>query len=417
MSIIFIYFPIIHKEKKYLHGERNVEMEKRRNFLKKSAALGAGVLALDQTSNASAAEKRSPFKRTGPSDLVEVGMVVAHGCHSYNIWAETMNPTEGQMRTTGMIITKIWSYREEYAKRFTDKFPGITAVKNIEDLVGTVDGVYIDAVPAVSLYHLMAKPFLLNGMPTFVNRPFTTSIEKAKIIVEDAQKGGAPLMCNSTWEFTESIGDLQAKASRMPTILGYAAHNSMSDYYSHGVHGIYYIAAALRNERKKGRGKCLAASYLTPDWRTAPGALSFVHENRDRGPFYGQLHLQGGMDGNAYMRLFGDRSGDFEGKIPASPGWFRYNTWNAMQLATQEMIEKRTPHETGDDLLEKTYMFIMGFRSAMEKHGAPVTRSDVDGWELPPPSEALKKGNQPTDSAFEEPYTPQELKNLEKYLS
>ena len=392
-------------------------MEKRRSFLLKSAILGTGALASGQSAHAAAQPKRQPFKRKSPSDLVEVGMVVAHGCHSYNIWAGTMNPPEGQMRTTGMIITRIWSFREEYARRFTDKFPGVAAVKNIEDLVGTVDGIYIDAVPAVSLYHLMARPFLLAGMPTFVNRPFTTSIEKATIMIGDAQKGGAPLMSNSTWEFAESVGDLQAKAAIMPRILGYAAHNSMSDYYSHGVHGVYYIAAALRNERKKGRGKCIAASYLTPDWRTPPGALSFVHEHGDGGYFYGQLHLQGGMDGNAYMRLFGDHSGDFEGKIPASPGWFRYNTWNALQLVIQEMIEKRQAPETGDDLLEKTYMFLMGFRSAMEKDGAPVSRGDVDGWELPPPSDALKKGKQPADSAFEEPYTPQELKDLEKYLS
>jgi hypothetical protein len=320
-----------------------------------------------------------------------------------------------------MIITKIWSFREEYSRRFAAKFPGVSIARDIEDMVGTVDGVYIDAVPAVSLYHLMARPFLLAGMPTFVNRPFTTSIAKGKTMIADAEKGGAPLMSNSTWEFAESVGDLQAKAAAMPVILGYAAHNSMSDYYSHGVHGVYYIAAALRNERKKEpgnrRGRCLAASYLTPDWRTSPGAVNFIHENAGGGVFYGQLHLQGGMDGNAYMRLFGGHSGDFEGKIPASPGWFRYNTWNAMQLVIQEMFETRTPPETGEDILEKAYMFLMGFKSTIDKNGAPVTREEVEGWELFPPSASVKKGKEPADSAFEEPYTPDELKSLEKYLS
>lgn len=397
-------------------------MAERRDFLKMSLAAGAGAAALVREREAAAAERRAQFARKSPNDLVEVGMVVAHGCHSYNIWTGTMNPSPGGMRTTGMVVTKIWSFREEYAKRYCDKFPGVTAVKNLEDMVGAVDGVYIDAVPAISVYHLMARPFLRAGMPTFINRPFSTSIEKARMMIADAKAGSAPLMSNSTWEFTESVGDLQAKAAIMPSILGYAAHNSMSDYYSHGVHGIYYLAACLRNERNnpdpaKRRGKCLAASYLTPDWRTAPGALSFAHENRNGGTFYGQLHLQGGMDGNAYLRLFGDHSGDFEGKIPASPGWFRYNTWNALQLAIQEMIETRKPHETGDDLLEKQYMFLMGFRSALERNGAPVTRADVEKWELFPPSAEVKKGKEPTDSAFEEPYTREELKNMEKYLS
>ncbi|MFC1542124.1 Gfo/Idh/MocA family oxidoreductase [Candidatus Latescibacterota bacterium] len=393
-------------------------MGKRRMFLKKSLSFGAGALAYNSASNAFAETKKPSFKRNSPSDLVEVGMVVDHGCHSNGIWGDTMNPTEGKIRTTGMIITKIWSFRKDYAQQFAAKFPGVEAVENIEDLVGRVDGIYIDAVPAVSLYHLIAKPFLMTGMPTFVNRPYSTSIEKARAMINDAETGGAPLMSNSTWEFAESVGALQAKAAGMPRILGYAAHNSMSDYYSHGIHGVYYIAAILRNERKKGRGKCLAASYQTPDWRTPPGALSFIHENSDSGPFYGQLHLQSGMDGNAYMRLFGDSAtGDFEGKIPASAGWFRYNTWNAMQLVIQEMFETGKAPETGDDIMEKAYMFLMGFKSALEKNGAPVTREEIEDWELPPPGLALKKGNEPTDSAFSNPYSEEELKAFEKYLS
>jgi hypothetical protein len=357
------------------------------------------------------------FARKRPSDLVEVGMVVSHGSHSYAIWGDTMNPPPGKMRTTGMIMTKVWSFRRDFTKKFAKKYPGVKVVRDIDDMVGTVDGVYIDAVPALPLYPLLARPFLLAGTPTFVNRPYCTSIEKGKQMIEDARKGGAPLMSNSTWEFAESVGDLQVKASLMPSILGYTAHNSMSDYYSHGVHGVYYIAAVLRNERQKGRGKCLAVSYLTPDWRTAPGALSYVHENLNGSFFYGQLHLQGGMDGNAYMRLLGDRNGDFEGKIPASPGWFRYNTWNAMQLVIQEMIETRTAPETGEDIMEKAYMFLMGFKSALDKKGAPVTRSEIEGWELFAPSLAVKKGKEPYDSAFEDPYSPEELKDLEKYLS
>ncbi|MFA6110477.1 MAG: hypothetical protein WDA75_17070 [Candidatus Latescibacterota bacterium] len=385
--------------------------------MKKDIAQSTGAPARSSASKAKAAHKRPVFARKRPSDLVEVGMVVSHGSHSYAIWGDTMNPPPGKMRTTGMIMTKVWSFRRDFTKKFAKKYPGVKVVRDIDDMVGTVDGVYIDAVPALPLYPLLARPFLLAGTPTFVNRPYCTSIEKGKQMIEDARKGGAPLMSNSTWEFAESVGDLQVKASLMPSILGYTAHNSMSDYYSHGVHGVYYIAAVLRNERQKGRGKCLAVSYLTPDWRTAPGALSYVHENLNGSFFYGQLHLQGGMDGNAYMRLLGDRNGDFEGKIPASPGWFRYNTWNAMQLVIQEMIETRTAPETGEDIMEKAYMFLMGFKSALDKKGAPVTRSEIEGWELFAPSLAVKKGKEPYDSAFEDPYSPEELKDLEKYLS
>ena len=140
--------------------------------------------------------------------LAEIGMVVAHGCHAQAVWADTMNPAPGKMRTNGMVITKVWSFRPDFAARFAERFPGVEAVGNLEDLVGTVDGVYIDAMPAVSLYHLLARPFLLAGMPTFVNRPFSSSVEKARLIIEAARQGQAPLMSNSTWGIRRERGGL-----------------------------------------------------------------------------------------------------------------------------------------------------------------------------------------------------------------
>jgi hypothetical protein len=88
-----------------------------------------------------------------------------------------------------------------------------------------------------------------------------------------------------------------------------------------------------------------------------------------------------------------------------------------MQLVIQEMIETGKAPETGEDIMEKVYMFLMGFKSALEKDGAPVTRKEVERWELPPPTASLKRGKEPTDSAFSHPYTLEELRTLEKYLS
>ncbi len=360
---------------------------------------------------------RSEKTRNNPLDLIEVGLVVAQGCHA-SIWIPVMNPPPGQRRTTGTVVTKIWSHRRAFAEELARLSPGVQVVTNLEDMVGAVDGVYIDAVPAISLYHLLARPFLQAGIPTFVNRPFCTSLEKGRLMVEMARQSGAPLMSSSTWEFTESVGELQAKMARLPKIMGYAAHNHMSDYYTHGLHGVWYLAAALRAERRKGRGRCLAASYLTPDWRTPPGAVSFVHESTGGGLFYGQLHLQAGMDGHAYMRVFGSgQSGDVESRISAHPGWYRHSLWHPMQLVIQEMIQTRQAPESGEDILEKVAMFLMGFRSALEREGSPVTREELEGWEAPPISQALKKGSHPTDPAFADPYTPEELRDLEAYLS
>ena len=336
------------------------------------------------------------------------------GGHAHTIWGPMMNPPPGHIRTNGMIITKVWSLRPEVARDFARRFPGVQVVEEIWDLVGTVDGVFLDDVNAVSLYHLIARPFLEAGMPTFVNRPFATSLEKGRDMVERAERSGAPLLSASTWEFSESVGDLRAKVAELGDIKGYVAHNSMSDFYTHGIHGVWYVHAVMRDEMRKGRGRVRSAAYLTEDWRTPNGVVIYEHE-APGGPYYGSLLEVQGADGNAYIRVFGDGK-DVEGKIPARPGYFLYNTWNALLLAVQEMIETKASPQTGEDLLEKLTMFLMPFRSALERGGAPVSREEIEGWELPPPTAELKKNGQPTDIAFRNPYTLEELERAEKLL-
>ena len=58
-----------------------------------------------------------------PLGLVEVGFVVAQGCHA-PIWIPTMNPQPGQGRTTGMVVTKTWSHRRAFAHDLAKRFPG-----------------------------------------------------------------------------------------------------------------------------------------------------------------------------------------------------------------------------------------------------------------------------------------------------
>ena len=356
------------------------------------------------------------FKRSSARDLVRVGIITSSGGHTPSIWGERMNPPPGTIRTTGMVMTHAWSLRPEMARTFGEKYPGVEMVGDPRDMIGHIDGVFVDDINAISLYPLLARPFLEAGIPTFVNRPFATSLAKGQEMVDTADRCGTPLLAASTWEYTESVGDLQAKVAELPDIKGYVAHNSMSDYYTHGLHGVWYVAAILRNEVKKGRGRVTAASYLTPNWRTARGLVVYEHES-PTGPYYGALQEISGADGNAYMRIFGDHRGDAEGKIPGRPGQFRYNTWNALQLVIQEMFETGESPQTGEDLMEKLAMFLLPFYSVLERGGAPVRREELGDWEVPPPSEILMKDGQPGDSAFVAPYSEAQLADLEGRLS
>ncbi len=383
-------------------------MSGRRTFIKSAAVSGmaAGSMAFD-TSSAQAADKkidpRKPFKRISRfrDDLVTIGLV----CGSRNsghvgIWGQTWNPDDTHIRTTGMNCRYVWCLKDEDKQYFRDTW-GFEPVKNPEDMIGKIDGVFLTDFYTVPLNHLMAKPFLEAGVPTFVNRPCSTSMEKARFLTETAEKYKTPLMCGSTWEYTESCGDVRTSLKSVDEIKGYVAHNSMSDFYTHGVHGIYYVYSCLKDEIRNGRGPVTAASYMTPDWRNCNGVVTFEHEG-PKGPYYGSLHEPCGANGNAYIRVFCNRPFDVEGKIPASPGYFRYNTWNAMQLVIQQMFETKKSPEDGFDILEKTAMFLMAFRSVLERKGAPVRREELEGWELMPPRQ----------SDFQRAHTIDELKQI-----
>ena len=311
------------------------------------------------------------FQRTAPSDLLRVGVIIGPGGHTFNIWGEKMNPPPGTLRTTGMMMTCAWCLDAGMSQRFTEKYPEVRMVADPRDMIGQIDGVYIDDINAISLYPLLARPFLEAGIPTFVNRPFATSMAKGREMVETATQHGTALLTASTWEFSESAGDLRAKAADLPDIKGYVAHNSMSDYYTHGLHGVWYIHSILRDEIAKGRGRLRAAAYHTPNWRVPGGMIAYEHESPTR-PYYGALHMSSGADGNAYMRIFGDHRGDAEGRIPGRAGYFMYNAWNALQLGIQEMFETGQSPETGEQLLEKLMMFLLPFYSAQWRRIEPL---------------------------------------------
>lgn len=362
--------------------------------------------------------EESRFVRQSARDLVRVGVITGPGGHTNPIWGEMMNPTPGHIRTTGMLMTHVWSVRPEFAAQVADKYQDVTAVADPRDMVEQVDGFILDDVAAISHYPLLARPFLEAGIPTMINRPFATSMAKGRKMVDTAAEHGTALLTFSTWEFSESVGDLRAKAGEMPVINGYVAHNSMSDYYSHGLHGVWYVYAALRDEMAKGRGRVTGASYLTRDWRRPGGVIVYEHENENghAAPYYGSVLQPSGADAQAYLRIFGNHSGDAEGKIPGRPGHFRYNTWNAAQLALQEMFETGVSPQTGEQLLEKLEMFLLPFYSVLERDGNMVRPEEIEDWELARPGEQLMRDGHPSDSAFQHPYSDAELDAVEQRL-
>ncbi len=81
---------------------------------------------------------------------------------------------------------------------------GVPLVEKPTDMIGKVDGMLIEAVDG-TVHYERAKPFLEAGIPCYVDKPFTCSVEDAKKIAELAAKKKLPLFSSSSLRYAPEV--------------------------------------------------------------------------------------------------------------------------------------------------------------------------------------------------------------------
>ena len=353
----------------------------RRRFLK----IGSSMI-LASTARSSSAKVL--FKRKSPvsRELLEVGLILGSGGQSNGIWGKYLNPPEGEIRRTGMIFTKVWSADPKVAEGFSKK-TGVEIVKNFDDMVGKVHAMFVDDFFAVAYNYKLARPYLEAGIPTFVNRPYADSMLKARDMVNRAKKGGAPLLTGSDWEFLKEVHTVRKKV-KLEEITGYEAWNSSADYYSHGLHGVWFAYTACG-------GGIHSVSLKSKNWRTCVnphdpekcGITYVLYKDRGKGPFIGKINegkMPGiGLNNCAIIIQPGDQTHIHHWVDSWGRGEF---AWLPMLHRIPRMFETGDMYQTHDEILEKTAMFIAAFRSHLEMEGKMVSLDTLpEDWAIGSP--------------------------------
>ena len=354
----------------------------RRKFFK----LGASMVLATTASSAGAAVR---FKRKSPAslDLVEVGILTTAGGHSKGIWTKFSNPTEGSSRRTGMIVTKVWTLKDDVADFYKKTF-GVERENKMEGMIGKVDGVLVDDFYGVAYNYKMARPYLEAGVPTFVNRPFGDSMKKVRDMTTRAKKDGAPLMTASSFEHIKEVHTVRKKV-KLDEITGYEAWNSCSDYYSHGLHGVWWAYAAVG-------GSIKAVSMKSKNWRTCAnphdpeksGITYVIYKDRGKvGPFIGKIN-EGQMPevgGNNCSIVIQPGNQTHIHHWVDSWGRDQY-LWIPMLHRIQHMFETGEMYQTYDEIEEKCAMFIGAFYSHLEREGKMVFLDNIpESWAIGSP--------------------------------
>ncbi|MHB9027584.1 MAG: Gfo/Idh/MocA family oxidoreductase [Candidatus Latescibacterota bacterium] len=379
------------------------QKKSRRTFLG-SATIAAGAAA-------SAAAQNTPMvkpKKRSSVELLNVG-IVALGDNShmnYSIWAPTINPVEPDRwpvgRTTRMNISHCWDRDPALAAAFAKKYK-CEAVKSYDDMVGKVDGMIFAGFNEVKWWPQLTKPYLEAGIPCYINRPFALSMKAAKEMVETARKHNTPILCTDEREYIKEAQVGRAKVVQLlkegKTILGATGDNSAGyEYPQHGVHGLYFMLAIL--------GLDVEEVSLQADgwWRETTAAVKNPMHWGNLSLRYNGIQIEGGPEQkkpfvSTQLQLSG-QAANAGMRIYYSGGWWDImNYWEAGEpmnrlyqlffptvLAMQRMFETRKMQWSYDYILQKTRIFLAGFKSQVEHGGAMVRVADLpDDWEAPHP--------------------------------
>lgn len=137
-------------------------------------------------------------------EVIRIGIVGSDNSHAQRFPELTnLQETPENMKVKGIKVVAIFGLEkartEEVAK--AAQIPEI--VEKPEDMLGKVDAVMV-VFRHGGLHYQYAKPFLKNGLPVFVDKPFCAASKDCEKMVELAEKHNALLTSYSTLRFADS---------------------------------------------------------------------------------------------------------------------------------------------------------------------------------------------------------------------
>jgi len=148
-----------------------------------------------------------------------------------------------ETRLEGARVTHIWDPDREQAELVAKICRIDNVLPSMEDMIGKVDAVII-ADDTTMKHQKRAFPFLKAGLPTFVDKPLSPSVEEAQQIVETAKKHNAPLMSCSALRYAKEVEDFLAERDEVGEILTGSSVCS-GDLIFYGVHAMEQLYVCM----------------------------------------------------------------------------------------------------------------------------------------------------------------------------
>ncbi len=170
--------------------------------------------------------------------MVKIGILGTDNSHSI-AFSQTVNDPKAKPRVPGAKVVAVFGLDDKRNKEVAEKGLIPTIVKKPADMLPLVDAVIVDFRHG-GLHYKYAKPFVEAGIPTFVDKPFTVSLARAKKLIELAKKKRTPMTSFSTVRLGPTIDKLKKDVLAIGRLRGAVLTgpgSTKSEY-----HGIFFYA-------------------------------------------------------------------------------------------------------------------------------------------------------------------------------
>ena len=211
-------------------------MDSRRSFVKK---LGKGV-AVSSLASPGHALLASPFTVSPVQDLkpIRIGIIGAENSHTAG-FGKLFNV---EKKFPGVEVKYVWGESEEFARIAMEKGSIPNMVKDPSEMLGNIDALIVDHRHAK--YHLdAATPFVKEGIPTFIDKPFCYRVEEGKKFLTMAREAGTPVTSYSTIAQTAATFDIREQVANMNDVTQVVRYGPVDMESKYG--GIFFYGVHL----------------------------------------------------------------------------------------------------------------------------------------------------------------------------
>ncbi len=186
-------------------------MKSRRSFIK-TMGKGAALSAFAASSTTAFASQLLNGKEQDLKHL-RIGIIGAENSHTIG-FGKMFNTDK---KFPAAEVKYVWGETDEFARNAAEKGNIPNIVKDPREMLGKIDALIVDHRHAK--YHLeAATPFIIEGIPTFVDKPFCYRAEEGEEFLELARKHGTPVTSYSSIAHSASSFDIKKQVEALGKI-------------------------------------------------------------------------------------------------------------------------------------------------------------------------------------------------------